>query len=411
MNAPDRDLSGRGPAFARAYPILAVDDELDNLLVLRATFRDEFTVYTENSPDEALRSMVARPVAILLTDQRMPGMTGIDLCERVRDLYPDVQRMLITAYSDREVAIAAINRGGVSRYIHKPWDAEQVRQILRDSVARAHLERMVRRLRLAMLDRERFAGPHAANARLLQDLARTNSSLSACCQRLEELRPRLAGELEPSVWYRYDREIVELRRYIDYVGALQSRSVAVDGGVTRPQRALISVEDHIDTVVELVRHELVGVARLAVECPAPAAVWADATDVSRILIHLVRSSAAALRRDGTATGNIAVTVSAEGGSTAIVVADDGGHGDSTSQRALLAGGSTDARAPGLEAALELTLANGGELDAIAPESPGWTAWQLILPAIEPHGPQPSWASASATPTGEGPTSAGRDEVP
>lgn len=337
-------------------------------------------------------------------------MTGIDLCERARDLYPDVQRMLITAYSDREVAIAAINRGGVSRYIHKPWDAEQLRQILRDAVARAHLERMVRRLRLAMLDRERFAGAHAANARLLQDLARTNTSLAACCGRLEDLAQRLTDELEPDVWTSYYREIVELRRYIDYVGALQSRSVTVDDGVTRPQRALLSVEDLIDAVVELVRHELVGVARLSVECPKRAAVWADATDVSRILIHLVRSSAAELGSLGTGTGNIAVTVSAEAGTTAIVVADDGGHGDPVSQRELLAGGSTDARAPGLEAALELTLANGGELDAIAPESSGWTAWQLILPASEPQGPQPSWAHDPA-PAAPGSSQAEPRELP
>ena len=61
MNGLDRDLPPRGPAFARAYPILAVGDELDNLLVLRATFRDEFTVYAENSADQALRLMETRP--------------------------------------------------------------------------------------------------------------------------------------------------------------------------------------------------------------------------------------------------------------------------------------------------------------------------------------------------------------
>ncbi|MEY3011603.1 MAG: hypothetical protein RIT45_338 [Pseudomonadota bacterium] len=77
--------------FARAYPVLYVDDEVDNLLVFRATFRDELEVLTASGGEEALQLMDRTPgIAILLTDQRMPGMSGVDLCERVAHDLPDV---------------------------------------------------------------------------------------------------------------------------------------------------------------------------------------------------------------------------------------------------------------------------------------------------------------------------------
>lgn len=383
MNAP--------ADFARAYPVLYVDDELDNLLVFRATFRDELEVMTASSGAQALALLDQTPgIAVLLTDQRMPGMTGVDLCERVRDLWPSVQRMLITAYSDREVAIAAINRGGVGRYIEKPWDAVALRQILRDAVARAHLERTVRRLRGAILDKERLVGAHAANVRLLHDLAHTNASVHACCAKLEELAPRLAGELDATTWAVYHDDVRELRRYVDYLRALERRGALPDeGGLSRPERSLAAVGELLDSVVELVRYDLEGVARLSVYCPPNASVWADPTDVSRILINLVRSAAAAMRGAGMRGCAVAIDVQAEGGTVSVRVSDDGPPLTSQQQAHLLDGGGDDWRAAGVAVAAELAIANGGHLDPVsrdADDQAGRTGWQLTLPASEPRGP-------------------------
>ncbi len=378
--------SAPAPQFARAYPILYVDDEIDNLIVFRATLRDEFEVLTAASAQEALEILGQRQISVLLTDQRMPAMTGVDLCERVRDLWPSVQRMLITAYSDRDVAIAAINRGGVSRYITKPWDADQLRQLLREAVARAHLERMVRRLRQSILDKERLVGAHAANARLLQELAHTNASVGVCCERLENLAPRLAGELDAETWSRYRADVNELRHYVDHVRALQQRSTVDPTVIARPQRSLINVGALLDTVLELVRNDIDGVARVSVHCPADAGLWSDATDTSRMLILLVRSAATAMRDDNLRGCAISIDVTPEGGSTIIQVRDNGTPLGLLRQRAVLAGTLEHARGQGLDAAAALAVVNGGQLDAVTSEDEAWTSWQLTLPAVEPRGP-------------------------
>ena len=93
-----------------------------------------YEVVTASSGEEALRVLAERPIAVLVTDQRMRDMTGIALCEEVRERYPAVIRILVTAYSDQATAIDAINRGGVSRYVAKPWRLDEVRQILRNAV-------------------------------------------------------------------------------------------------------------------------------------------------------------------------------------------------------------------------------------------------------------------------------------
>jgi two-component system sensor histidine kinase/response regulator len=388
VNSADLLTRPPAPSFTQAYPILYVDDEVDNLLVFRATFRSEFSILTAQSGADALELLEANDVAVLLTDQRMPAMTGVDLCERVRDLWPSVQRMLITAYSDRDVAIAAINRGGVSRYVTKPWDADQLRQTMHEAVARAHLERMVRRLRSSILDKERLVGAHAANTRLINDLAHTNASISACCAKLEELAPRLAGELDGATWSDYHSDVSELRRYVDFLRALERRGVRnEDGEVVRPQRQLIAVNGLLDTVVELVRHDVEGSARLSLHCPPAASLWADATDVSRMLINLVRSATAAMRAAGRRGCSIHIAVEDEGGSTSIRVSDDGPPLGAAEQRALLEGSQRDPRQPGVGVALELALTNGGQLDAVTASGSDRVAWQLTLPATEPSAPE------------------------
>ena len=98
----------------RQYPVLYVDDERANLLVFRHNFSDQFTVLTADNGKEALEILRRENVAVLLTDQRMPSMTGVELAEKVQAAHPEVVRMIVTAYADVHAAIEAINRGQVS---------------------------------------------------------------------------------------------------------------------------------------------------------------------------------------------------------------------------------------------------------------------------------------------------------
>ena len=135
--------------------ILYVDDDTANLTVLQAACADEFDVVTAESAEVALEIMRQHDIAVLLVDQRMPGMTGVELFEATREHYPDTVRILITAYSDLTDAINAINRGQVRGYLRKPWEPENLKATLREALEVYETRRKVRELERRLLETER----------------------------------------------------------------------------------------------------------------------------------------------------------------------------------------------------------------------------------------------------------------
>ena len=109
------------------WPILLVDDELDNLRSVRKILANYFTVDTAGSGLEALDLLQKKKYAVIISDQKMEPVCGIDLLARVAELYPSIIRILITGYTDYEAAVNAINKGQVYRYIGK--DAKVVEEM------------------------------------------------------------------------------------------------------------------------------------------------------------------------------------------------------------------------------------------------------------------------------------------
>jgi DNA-binding NtrC family response regulator len=110
-----------------SYKILIVDDEPANLRTLERLFRDQYQVMTAGSGAEALQLLGQHDVALLITDQRMPGMTGIELLKQTVSLRPRMVRMILTGYTDIEALVEAINCGEVYRYVTKPWNNDELR--------------------------------------------------------------------------------------------------------------------------------------------------------------------------------------------------------------------------------------------------------------------------------------------
>lgn len=104
--------------------ILCVDDEVDNVDALERLFRRKYNVLRATSGQEALDVLEKHPgqVSVIITDQRMPLMTGVEFLEKTLDQYPDTVRILLTGYTDLESVIEAINKGQIYRYLTKPWD-------------------------------------------------------------------------------------------------------------------------------------------------------------------------------------------------------------------------------------------------------------------------------------------------
>jgi signal transduction histidine kinase len=125
----------------REFPVLYVDDEPENLRIFELGFRREFSVLTAGSGDQGLAVLARRPVAVVLSDQKMPGLTGVEFLARARELDPKTIRMLITAYGDAATLSSAINEGCVYRYIAKPWHPEDLRLAVRRGIEVYALDR------------------------------------------------------------------------------------------------------------------------------------------------------------------------------------------------------------------------------------------------------------------------------
>jgi response regulator RpfG family c-di-GMP phosphodiesterase len=106
--------------------ILYVDDEENNLLSFKATFRIKHNVLTALSGDEALKILASTHIDIIITDQRMPEMTGVEFLEKVLENYPDPMRILLTGYADMNAVVEAVNKGKIFHYVTKPWNEEEL---------------------------------------------------------------------------------------------------------------------------------------------------------------------------------------------------------------------------------------------------------------------------------------------
>jgi diguanylate cyclase len=121
--------------------LLVVDDEAYLLPPLSHLLANDFEVLTADSAETAQRILAARPIDIILSDQKMPRLTGVELLEWVRHYSPRTVRLLMTGYAEHEDAVEAINRGQVYYYLLKPWRIEELLQILRNAAEKFQLER------------------------------------------------------------------------------------------------------------------------------------------------------------------------------------------------------------------------------------------------------------------------------
>ncbi|MCU0443660.1 MAG: hybrid sensor histidine kinase/response regulator [Microscillaceae bacterium] len=120
--------------------ILYIDDEEKNLTSFKAVFRKEYQIYVAKSAQEGIEIMENNPIHLVITDQRMPNMTGVEFLERIVDKYPDVTRIILTGFSDVEAIIQAINKGRVFRYVTKPWRKDELKETIDNALEYHYLK-------------------------------------------------------------------------------------------------------------------------------------------------------------------------------------------------------------------------------------------------------------------------------
>jgi CheY-like chemotaxis protein len=146
--------------------ILVVDDEEAILETMTFTFQDDYEVFTSSDARRALQVLDEKaPIAVVLTDERMPNMSGVEFVTEVCKHHPATVRMILTGFSDMDAIIKAINDGHVYAYITKPWEPEQLKQLMKQAVDHYNLT--------------------VENERLLVDLRRANVFLGAVMDELD----------------------------------------------------------------------------------------------------------------------------------------------------------------------------------------------------------------------------------
>src|SRR3978361_2272222 len=147
-----------------SFGVLYVDDEINNLNSFRAAFRRDFDIHTAQSARDGRKILDSNEIGVIITDQRMPGMTGIEFLESILTIYPDTIRILLTGFSDMNAVMDAINRGQVYKYLVKPWQNDELKLYIQNALEIYHLRRENKELaqkllqanmELAMLNKHR----------------------------------------------------------------------------------------------------------------------------------------------------------------------------------------------------------------------------------------------------------------
>lgn len=140
------------------YNLLIIDDEIEITKALTRQFRRDYNVFSTTNAEEGFAILEKENIQVVLSDQRMPGMTGTDFFSKIKDKYPDALKLLLTGYSDIEAVINAINEGQVFRYVTKPWNPTELDSIVKEAFEKYELitnnKRLVHNLNEANLNLE-----------------------------------------------------------------------------------------------------------------------------------------------------------------------------------------------------------------------------------------------------------------
>ncbi len=151
--------------------ILYVDDEPSNLIVFEAAFEDLFNVHTVKSADEALEFLRQHPVPVVVADQRMPDMTGVEMFALLRTTYPHTQRVILSGFADSDAIIDAINQGQVFQFVRKPWQRVELQAVLQRALDAHDLSLQNSVLTERLLVSERCALLGQATGRIAHEMA------------------------------------------------------------------------------------------------------------------------------------------------------------------------------------------------------------------------------------------------
>jgi CheY-like chemotaxis protein len=312
----------------RAYPVLYVDDERANLVSVQYALGNTLEILTASSGEEALRILGENAeIAVLLCDQKMPDMDGVAVCEAARRIRPDAIRIMITAYSDLHAAIEAINRGQVSRYVRKPFQNEDLIEILRTAIDLVHLQRTVHGMEVRLLSIGPKAGAEAATADLARELAELAASMRENVERSSTLLTSATASIEESPAVAREA-LTEMRALTESirsdVGRLDGITDRLDGsGTALTSEAHCYLDRVVDSTAGILRTEIQRVAHLKIISDGSPRVRMDPSSLGQVVMSLLLNAAQAVHGKPRDEAHITVRITERDDRALLAVSDDG----------------------------------------------------------------------------------------
>jgi len=195
------------------HTLLVVDDEQDLVQSVKDLLRLDFRVLGAYRASEGMQILRREPVHIVMTDQRMPGMSGVEFLKSIKESHPDTIRLLFTAYADIDTVADAINQGSVFRYINKPWQPQELRGVLKQASEQYDLLAERKQLMGEVQEKNRQLEQAIAELRLANDLKKAFIKVAS-----HELRTPLTIILGLSeLAYRADQAPPPLREWLEHI--------------------------------------------------------------------------------------------------------------------------------------------------------------------------------------------------
>ncbi len=273
--------------------VLFVDDEPENLAVFEAACAGRFSVLTATTGVEALEILRATDVAVLLADQRMPVMSGLELLEHARRRFPEVVRMLVTAYSDLQTAVGAINRGQVRRYLKKPWDHDELLSTLSEAVEYHDMRAKLSALERRLVETERVYSLGVISAGLARELRAPVGAICASVARARSLLRPVADSLATSTRAQAAQkaQLVDADEELAEAELASKRVLDVARGVEIPNgpcaRETVDASEVLRLSLRLMQNELKVLGSLEIDHRPVPLVAGSTAQIGQVVLNLL----------------------------------------------------------------------------------------------------------------------------
>src|SRR4051812_31601188 len=321
--------------------VLYVDDERGNRVVFEQSLNAEFNLITAASAKEALELLAIHDIAVIVSDMRMPAMTGDELLRIVKERYPQVIRMVVTAYADVEPILRAINEGLVARYIVKPWIRAELVQVLRWAIEAWTFSRDSAALHRRLLETERLATLGSIAGMLVHDLKQPLMSLLVNVEHLRELAN--AAPILHDALLRAPIPAAQRARLMELVEDLDPVTIDLRTSGLHLSELISGLRefgrprDPVNPVattdpLPIVRHAMAVCQELAIPVRASIGyegpgelprVRMSATELTQVLINVVANGAQAVAARGVPHGRVSIQARHHADMLELQVRDDG----------------------------------------------------------------------------------------